>query len=145
LSASGLSHQQRRSPSTASRIITPLDHPAERTHTPIPVVGLADRFVERLVVDVIEPSSSHRPRLDGARESPGQEPSDELPAVLASDSAAEGAVLPLQKAARVDHHGHEELPLPLREAEAARAFTRPSVMLSYAQLPGYSCVTGIPP
>ena len=36
------------------------------------------------------------------------------------DSAAEGAVLPLQKAARVDHHGHEELPLPLREAEAAQ-------------------------
>ena len=35
------------------------------------------------MVDVVEPSSSHRPWLDGARESAGHEPGDELPAVLA--------------------------------------------------------------
>jgi hypothetical protein len=38
--------------------------------------------------------------------------------VLAAHRAREGAVLTLQKAAGVDHHGDEELSRPLREPEA---------------------------
>ena len=90
----------------------PLDHAADRAQTPIPVVGLADRFVERLVVDVVQPSSPNRSRLDGTGESARHETGHELAAVLAAHRAGEGAVLPLQEAAGVDHHGHEELPLP---------------------------------
>ena len=98
----------------------PLDHAADRPQPPIPVVGLADRFVERFVVDVVQPSSPDRSRFDGACESARHETGHELAAVLSAHGPGEGAVLPLQEAAGVDHHGHEELPLPLGEAEAAQ-------------------------
>ena len=116
----GLNHQQRRSPSTASRIITRSTMRPIVREPPVPVVGLANRFVERLVVDVVQPSSPDRSRLDGSGESAGYETGHELTTVLAAHGAGERAVLPLQKAAGVDHHGHEELTLPLREAEVAQ-------------------------
>ena len=97
---------------------------------PIPVVRLADRFVERLVVDVVQPSSPDRSRFDGTGEAARHETGHELTAVLPADRAGEGAVLPLQEAAGVDHHGHEELPLPFVKPKPLRAFTRASVTLS---------------
>ena len=98
----------------------PLDHAAKCVQTPIAVVGLANRFVERLVVDVVHPPSPDRSRLDGPNESSVHETGHELAAVLAARRAGEGAVLPLQKAAGVDHDLHEELALPLRETEAGQ-------------------------
>ena len=98
----------------------PLDHAADRPQPPIPVVRLADRFVERLVVNVVQPSSPDRPRFDGTGESSRHETGHELTAVLPAHGAGERAVLPLQETAGVDHHGHEELPLPLGETEAAQ-------------------------
>ena len=42
-------------------------------------------------------------------------------AVLATRRAGDRAVLQFQEAAGVDHHGHDELTLPLREAEVCEA------------------------
>ena len=81
----------------------------------------ANRFVERLVVDVVQPPSPHPSRLDDADESASHETGHELAAVLAAHGAGEGAGLALQKAARVDHCSHEELALSLREAEAGQS------------------------
>ena len=102
----------------------PFDHPADRAKTTVAVVRLADRFVERLVVDVVQASTSDGPWLDGSRESAGHQSGHELTAVLAARRAGELAVLPLQKTSRVDHDGHQELTLPLRQAVVARERTR---------------------
>jgi hypothetical protein len=75
----------------------PFHHAAERAKTTVPVVRLADRFVERLVVDVVQASASDGPWFDGSRESAGHQPGHELTAVLAPRSTDELAVLPLQK------------------------------------------------
>ena len=65
-----------------------------------------------------------------ADEPAGRETGHELAAVLAAHRSGERAVLPLKEAAGVDHHGHEELALPLVKPKPARAFTRASVTLS---------------
>ena len=70
----------------------PFDHAADRAKTTVPVVRLANRFVERLVVDVVQASTSDGPWLDGSRESAGHQPGHELPAVLAAHRAGELAV-----------------------------------------------------
>ena len=72
------------------------------------------------MVDVVQPPSPDRSCLNGPDESEGDETGHELVAVLAAHGPGEGAVLPLQETAGVDHDGHEELSLPLREAEAAQ-------------------------
>src|SRR5687768_1977270 len=69
-------------------------------------------------MDVVQPAPTNWSRCDAARTASGHEPGDELATVLAARRASEGAVLTLQKAAGVDHHGHEKFSLPLREAEA---------------------------
>jgi hypothetical protein len=96
-----------------------LDHPPDNAQPPVSVVGLADRFVQRLVVNVVQPPSPNRSRLDDTDESSARETRHELAAILAAHCAGEGAVLPLQEAAGVDHHGHQELALPLRETKRA--------------------------
>ena len=146
LSHSGLNHQQRRSPSTASRIITRSTMRPIDAKTAIAVVRLPNRLVERLVVDVVQAPTSDGPWLDGSRESAGHQSGHELPAVLAAHRTGELAVLPLQKASGVDHDGHEELTLPLASSRSrARAVTRLMLTLSKVRLGGYSCVTGTPP
>ena len=69
----------------------PLDHLADRAEASVPVVVLANRFVERLVVDVVQPSASRRSRLDGRANPRVDKAGDKLAAVLAARSAREGA------------------------------------------------------
>ena len=99
----------------------PFDHAADRPKTTIAVVRLANRFVDRLVVDVVQPTTSDRPWFDGSCESAGHQSGHELPAVLAAHRTGELAVLALQKASRVDHDGHEELTLTQRQAVLAQS------------------------
>src|SRR5262245_13375230 len=99
----------------------PFDHPADRAKTTIAVVWLANRFVERPVVDVVQASASDGAWLDGSRESAGYQPGHELPAVLAARGTGELAVLALQKTSRVDHDGYQELALPQRQAVLAKS------------------------
>ena len=73
------------------------------------------------MVNVVETSSPDGSWLDGSGESASHQAGDELAAVLAARCAGERAVLPFQEAPGVDHHGHEELTLPLREAEVRKA------------------------
>ena len=94
----------------------PFDHAADRAKTTVPIVRLANRLVERLVVDVVQASTSDGPWFDGSRESAGHQPGHELPAVLAAHRAGELAVLALQKTSGVDHDGHKETTLPQRQA-----------------------------
>lgn len=98
----------------------PLDHPADDTQPPVSVVRLADRFVQRLVVNVVEAPLPHRPGLDDTDESAGRETRHELAAVLAARRSGEGAVLPLKEAARMHHHRHEELTLAQGESETGQ-------------------------
>ena len=70
----------------------PLDHPADRAKTTVAVVRLANRFVERFVVDVVQAATSDRPRLDGSRESSGHQSGYEVTAVLAAYRLGELAV-----------------------------------------------------
>jgi CubicO group peptidase (beta-lactamase class C family) len=49
------------------------DHAADRPQPPVPVVSLANRFVERLVVNVVQTPSPSRSCLDGPDESSGYE------------------------------------------------------------------------
>ena len=67
----------------------PFDHPANRAKTTVAVVRLANRFVERFVVDVVQAATSDRPWLDGSRESSGHQSGHELTAVLAAYRASE--------------------------------------------------------
>ena len=62
----------------------PFDHASNRLKTTIAVVRLANRFVHRLVVDVVQPTTSDRPWFDGSCESAGHQSGHELPAVLAA-------------------------------------------------------------
>ena len=101
----------------------PLDHPADRVQTAIAVVRLPDRLVERLVVNVVETPSPDRSWLDGSGESASHQAGDEFAAVLAARRAGERAVLPFQEAPGVDHDRHEELTLPLRQAELAQGLS----------------------
>src|SRR5690606_32277151 len=84
------------------------------------IVRLADRFVERLVVDVEQPSSPDRPGFDGPSKAARHEPGHERTTVLSAYCARERAVLALQEAAGMDHHGDEERPLSFGEAEGAQ-------------------------
>jgi hypothetical protein len=93
----------------------PFDHAADRAKTTVPVVRLANRLVERLVVDVVQASTSDRPWFDGSRESAGHQPCHELPAVLPARRAGELAVLALEKTPGVDHDGHKETTLARRQ------------------------------
>ena len=82
---------------------------------------MPDGLVERLVVHVVETPSPDRSWLDGSGESASHEARDEFAAVLAARRAGERAVLPFEEAPGVDHDRHEELTLPLREAELPKA------------------------
>src|SRR5262245_22438028 len=99
----------------------PLDHAAHRMETAIAVVWLPDGLIQRLVMNVVETPSADRSWLDGSRESTGNQAADEFAAVLATHRTGERAVLPFEKAPRVDHHGHEELTLTLCETELRKA------------------------
>ena len=79
----------------------------------IAVVPKLDRFLQRLVVNVVQAPSSHRSRLDGSGEAARDQAGNELPAVLAANGARERAVLALQEAAGVDHDSDEELAMAL--------------------------------
>jgi hypothetical protein len=94
----------------------PFDHPADRPKATVAVVGLANCFVERSMVDVVQPPTSDGPWLDGSRESAVHQSGHELTTVLAANRSSELAVLALQKTSRVDHDGHEELTLSQRQA-----------------------------
>jgi hypothetical protein len=99
----------------------PLDHPANRAKTTVAVVRLANRFVERFVVDVVQAATSDRPWLDGLREASGHQSGHELTAVPAAYCPGKLAVLPLQKTSGMNHDGHDELALPLRQAVLAQS------------------------
>src|SRR5712691_606891 len=80
-------------------------------------VRLPDGLVEWLVVNVVETPSPDGTWLDRSGESAIDQAGDEVAAVLATRCAGERAVLPFQEAPGVDHDRHEELTLPLREAD----------------------------
>jgi len=77
-------------------------------------VGLPDRLVERLMVDVVQATASDGPGLDCSDEPAGDQPGHEFAAVVTAHSTGELAVLPLQKTSGVDHDGDEELAFALR-------------------------------
>jgi hypothetical protein len=58
-----------------------LDHAADNAQTPVPVVRLTDRLVERLVVDVVQPPSPNGTGFDRVCESSCHEARHELAAV----------------------------------------------------------------
>ena len=95
-----------------------LDHAPDVTQAAVPVVGLADRFVERLVVDVVQPSASYPSWFDDTDEATRHQTRHERAAVLAAYRPGERAVLPFEEEARVDHDGHQKPPLTLGEPEA---------------------------
>ncbi len=61
----------------------------------IAVVWLADRLVERLVVNVVETPTADGSWLDGSGESARGQPGGARAAVLAARGSSERAVLPL--------------------------------------------------
>ena len=88
--------------------------------TPIAIIRNPNRFVERLVVKVVEAPSPNRSGLDRPGESAGDQAGDEFAPVMAADCAREHTALAFQEAPRVDHNGHEELTLPRVKPKAAR-------------------------
>jgi len=78
---------------------------------------MPDGLVERLVVNVVETPSPDGSWLDGSGESASDQAGDKFAAVLATRRTGERTVLPFQEAPGVDHDRHEELTLPLREAD----------------------------
>jgi hypothetical protein len=95
----------------------PFDHPADRVQTAIAIIREPDRFVQRLVVNVVQAPASDGSRHNATGESTRDKAGNELPAVLTASGTRERAVLALQEAAGVDHDGDEELALALGEAE----------------------------
>ena len=83
----------------------------------MPVVRLADGFVERLVVDVVDPTAAHAAVCDRRGIAAGDQSGHEIAAVLPAGDTRERAVLALQKAAGVRHDGHQEAGLTLGQAE----------------------------
>lgn len=81
----------------------------------MPVVGLADRPIEALVVDMDDPS---RAAPAGVRcgKPPVHEPREEVPRLLAEHDARERRVLPWETHAGVAHHERQEGCLSGREA-----------------------------
>ena len=87
----------------------------------MPVVRLADGFVERLVVDAIDPAAADAAVRDRRRMAAVHQTGDELSAVMPpAGDPRERAVLALKKTARVRHDGDQEAGLALGEAERAQ-------------------------
>jgi hypothetical protein len=85
----------------------PLDHATERRHASVPIVGFTDGFVERLVVHVNDASAVERARCDHCRAAALDQLTNKVVCLLSVRHACEGAVLPIQKHAAVDHHVNE--------------------------------------
>src|SRR5262249_4904327 len=94
----------------------PFDHASDRAKTTIAVVWLANRFVERSVVDVVQAPASDGAWLDGSHVSASHQSGHELTAVLAAHRTGDLPALPLKKTSGVDHDGHQELALPQCQA-----------------------------
>jgi len=103
----------------------PLNHAAQRRGPPIAIVRLPNRLVERLVLEVDEPSSVQRAGGDHCHVPAVDELPQKVMRLLAVGDAGERAVLPLQKDPCIDHDMHEEPRLALREAEASDGLDEP--------------------
>ncbi len=82
------------------------------THT---ALWLADGSIERLLMQVID-ASAIVPAVVHRREAESGELGEKLPRLLPMDDPAEGGVLARDADAGVQHDGHEEPRLALREA-----------------------------
>ena len=83
----------------------------------MPVVGLPDRCVERLVLDVIHPPAPHRARRDRRGVALRDQAFNEVVTLLAVGDVRELAVLPFQKHPGEEQDVRQEPGLALREAE----------------------------
>ena len=94
-----------------------LDESSEWGQLAVPVVGVVNRLVERLVVQVVQAAAMERPGCDGPGVAADHEPVEEVVRLLAVGDAGEGAVLPLQKDAAVDEDQGEKPRLARAEPE----------------------------
>lgn len=95
----------------------PTNQPTQRRRLPMPVVGLPDRRVERLVLDVIHPPPPHRARRDRRGIAQRDQALDEVVALLSVGDVRELAVLPFQKNSREEQDVGQEPCLSLGETE----------------------------
>ena len=83
----------------------------------MPVVGLADSFVQRLELHVIQPPPPDRTGGDRRHETALDQPRDEVVTLLPVHYAGELAVLPLEEHAGEHEHMRQEAGLALGHAE----------------------------
>src|SRR4051812_46566745 len=83
----------------------------------MPIIRLADGRVERLVMDVKQAAPMQRTHRNRLGHPTGRESLEEVVRLLAVDDPGEGAVLPLDEDATVEHHRDQEARLSLGEAE----------------------------
>jgi len=94
-----------------------MNRPVDCDAPSIPVVRLANRRVQRLIVHMDDPRSSGCAEFDRGREPPDEERPDEVMDLLSVRDAGERGVLPADEDAGVPHHGDQETRLTVREAE----------------------------
>jgi hypothetical protein len=80
----------------------PLDHAAQRHRLSMSVVGLLDRGVQRLVMEVKQPAAVRRAGRDRTRVSALDEAPQEVGCFLSMGDAGEAAILALDEYAAVD-------------------------------------------
>ncbi len=95
----------------------PTNQPTHRCRLPMSVVGLPNRRVERLVLDVIHPPAPHRARRDRRGVALCDQAFDEVVALLAVGDVRELAVLPFEEHAGEQQDVGQEPGLSLGEAE----------------------------
>jgi hypothetical protein len=94
-----------------------LDRPVDSDSPAVPVVRLAERGVERLMVNVEDSRPSGRSEPDGGHEPPDQELLDEVVDLLPMRDAGERGVLSADEHAGVQHDSNQEGSLAIRQIE----------------------------
>ena len=93
------------------------DESSERGRLAVPVVGIVNRLVERLVVQVEHAAAVERPGRDGPGVATGHEPMEKVVRLLAVGDPRKASVLPFQKDAAVDEDQGEKPRLTRAEPE----------------------------
>ena len=88
----------------------------------MPVVGLLDRGIQRLVVQVKEPAAVRSAGCDRPRVSTLDQAPQEVRRLLAVSDAGEAAILALDEYAAVDQYLDQKPRLPWREGKGAHGF-----------------------
>ena len=100
-----------------------MNRPVDCDAPAIPVVRLAEGRVQRLVVHMEDPRSSGRAKLNRPRESPDEQPLDEVVNLLPVRDAGEDRVLPADENPGMPHHCDEETGLTIGEAKRRQRST----------------------